>query len=47
MLVSLQAVVLEEREGEGWQVHACFNVGRGSVGEEGRGRGGWFLLASM
>ena len=31
----------------GWRVHAGFTVGRGSVGEEGGGRGGGFLLASL
>ena len=31
--------------GGGWRVHAGFTVGRGSVGEEGRGRGGGFLVA--
>ena len=40
MLVSLQAVVSEEREGEGWQVHAGFNVGYGFVGV------GWGMAGS-
>ena len=32
MLASLQVVVVwEEREGEGWQVHAAFHVGYGCV----------------
>ena len=31
----------------GWKVHTSFTLGRCSVGEEGRGRGGGFLLASL
>ena len=31
----------------GWRVHTGFNVGRGSLGEEGGGRGVRFLLVSL
>ena len=31
----------------GWRVHTGFTVGRGSLGEEGGGRGVRFLLASL